>query len=361
MISKRTTSTKPRYLGLAAFLFAPVVLGARGCDLAVIGSECGGLTGEACGSGQFCDFELDAACGAADQTGSCQDIPEICTLQFAPVCGCDDITYGNACEANAAGISVASEGACEGEGGANACGGLLGLSCADDEFCSFAADAFCGAADQTGTCEPRPEVCPDIFSPVCGCDDETYANACEANGAGVSVASEGECGGGGGTDCGGLLGLSCADDEFCKFAADAFCGAADQTGTCEPRPDLCGEIFSPVCGCDDRTYENACAANRAGVSVASEGECGGGGGNDVCGGLLGQSCGADEFCNFPLDAICGFADATGICEVLPKSARWSSPRCAAAMESPMATPVRRTPPESRWPVKARVKVRGRRH
>ena len=39
----------------------------------------------------------------------------------------------------------------------------------------------------------------------------------------------------------------------------------------EPRP--CPEIYSPVCGDDDVTYDNECLATRAGAEVAHEGEC----------------------------------------------------------------------------------------
>jgi hypothetical protein len=74
----------------------------------------------------------------------------------------------------------------------NACGGLEGLQCAKDQYCQFPIGT-CGAADQTGTCELKPEVCAQIYSPVCGCDDKTYGNDCEAAGAGVSIVSQGEC------------------------------------------------------------------------------------------------------------------------------------------------------------------------
>ncbi|WP_371400269.1 hypothetical protein [Priestia megaterium] len=32
-----------------------------------------------------------------------------------------------------------------------------------------------------------------MYQPVCGCDGKTYGNACQAAGAGVSVASAGAC------------------------------------------------------------------------------------------------------------------------------------------------------------------------
>lgn len=312
MSTKLRTLAKHSHLGWVALMVVPALLGAKGCEIGVVGSECGGLSGEGCGSGEFCDFELEAQCGAADQLGTCREIPDVCTLQFDPVCGCDDQTYPNACAANAAGVSVASEGACEPDG--EACGGIQGLACAEGEFCNFAPDALCGAADQTGTCQTIPQACDLIFDPVCGCDDQTYGNACEAQLAGVSVAREGACESDGNA-CGGLLGLQCAEGEFCNFAPDAFCGAADATGICEPIPEACIEIFAPVCGCDDRTYGNECEAHAAGVSVVSEGPCGD---ENACGGLLGLSCDDGEFCSFAPDAFCGAADATGTCEVRPE-------------------------------------------
>ncbi|MCC6953587.1 MAG: hypothetical protein IT290_05675 [Deltaproteobacteria bacterium] len=85
------------------------------CLCAVAGCSGGGgsscTTSDECGAGQYCNF-TDFSCGAAGGKGDCEPVGTACTLDSAPVCSCDRLTFVNECWAAADSQSLRAPGEC---------------------------------------------------------------------------------------------------------------------------------------------------------------------------------------------------------------------------------------------------------
>lgn len=226
--------------------------------------------------------------------GICEAEPDVCvnTAHINPerycspdlidVCGCDGVTYADACTALFEhGVTHYTPGSCELQG------------CYDHETaqqdiaCSYPTDepAVCGCNGVTyqtschglsqgivstteGPCEVAPEECVDpLIAPtdgtpcnpdqidVCGCDGTTYTDGCTASfdhgithSRGRTSWTEGACG-----------------------VAPAVCVDMSLIGT-DATP--CNPAQEDVCGCDGVTYSDACTATfEHGVTHWTPGAC----------------------------------------------------------------------------------------
>ena len=74
------------------------------------------------------------------------------------------------------------------------CGGIAGISCeTDGDYCRMYPGDCTALADAAGICTPKPAMCTMQYDPVCGCDGNSYGNACTAASQGVSVDRKGNC------------------------------------------------------------------------------------------------------------------------------------------------------------------------
>lgn len=117
------------------------------------------------------------------------DEPRMCTREYAPVCarrGDDRRTFGNSCEARAAGYRILRDGECRRGGGGGGGGWGPGPG----------GGGGGGWGPGPGPRPDEPRVCTREYRPVCarrGGQVQTFGNACTAEADGFRVISEGEC------------------------------------------------------------------------------------------------------------------------------------------------------------------------
>jgi hypothetical protein len=69
------------------------------------------------------------------------------------------------------------------------------------------------------------------------------------------------------------IGLECSSNAACGTNGYCKLNQCKAPGTCTTKPTACPAVVQPVCGCDEKTYSNACVAAAAGVSVRRTGAC----------------------------------------------------------------------------------------
>lgn len=203
----------------------------------------------------------------------------LCPALWAPVCGCDGVTYSNDCWAtNYGGVTSWVEGECTGTaedcvdlGGIDfgACDMAMGVvlyngSCTYLSGCGWEVDGFDYSVYSFTSMEACMDACPEtaecidpsladplidcnVFEPVpvCGCDSLSHFNECVATYVDfVSAFEAGACPG------------DCYDEA-------------------RVQPEMgCPENEDPVCGCDSITYSNACHAwYYGGIAQWTPGPC----------------------------------------------------------------------------------------
>lgn len=142
----------------------------------------------------------------------------------------------NACSSEATGPSSSDQPSSEVEKSSRSfrfCGGQFTSRCLEDELCVPLFAGTCPGPMAVGFCTLRPTTCDSSRALVCGCDDQTYENWCEAAKAGVTAEFDGACPVHEEPAC---ADVTCPGAGACVEPASEDCDV-DGDGDCEPTCD----------------------------------------------------------------------------------------------------------------------------
>ena len=100
------------FINTTLFLIALVSCGSSsdGDNTSKEGEACSIDAESTCEGGLFCEYPI-GSCG--ETKGKCSAVPQICATIYMPVCGCDGVTYSNACEAKGHRLSLKNDRECQ--------------------------------------------------------------------------------------------------------------------------------------------------------------------------------------------------------------------------------------------------------
>jgi len=246
-----------------------------GCDDDCEVAGCGGIVGDTCLEGQYC--EMPAGMCGADLQGDCVTVEKSCTMNLDPVCGCNGKTYNNDCLRRMAMVPLDHTGECKSS------------SCTDGETKEVECNT-CSCTDGAWACTEM--VCPDCTTDA-DCED---GQQCDASGTCVMVLPPG-CGDG---KCNGDEDTTTCVSDCGSDCGDGACNGSETSINC---PSDCGET-PPDCNdgdtkdADDGCNTCICKAGEWACTAIACSDCAG---DDDC--PPGQQCDAGICVDVTLECV----------------------------------------------------------